>query len=457
MCGIAGYIGKSKDPELTHKIISSLFSYNESRGTDASGYWGVESKNDQRILYHKEPIRSSLFVESKMWQDIINYDPDILITHARGTTPGIGSAKSNINNHPFISSDGKIALIHNGKVTEYEALKAKYEIKSNCDSEILLRIITNEYNNNRSALLQDKHTELQIKNEEVKYLVHGIKEIWEQCVFTQMAVVIGQKSDINNAKRLFMFRNSHRPLCIIDARDVLGQIFFSSTEYSFNKALQFDISLTKKVNFVRNIPEQKLWVLEINKNNNIPSNENAMVFSFDVDWNKQDTWSWKDKEKLKIKENDQNTIYVTGLDEKDEIIEGMTVERKGSEIVRVLAELKKKEEKEEKEENSKDYFEKHNDNDDDDECFKYLQKNKYISSNFPCSLKKKSDDDNDDINFILEKIENIKKELDDLKTLLINKNIESSLSKEVIEIADDFVTSLQIEIYSGINSIENKI
>ena len=59
MCGIAGFIGESKNSQASFAILSKLFSKVEIRGVDAAGYWMAETGNQGRIFYHKQPGKSS--------------------------------------------------------------------------------------------------------------------------------------------------------------------------------------------------------------------------------------------------------------------------------------------------------------------------------------------------------------------------------------------------------------
>ena len=212
MCGIAGYIGISKNNQLSFDLLSKIFEQNESRGIDASGYWGFSS-SEQKVYTYKEPTRSSHFVQQSFWKTVGQIDFDIIITHARGASQGYGDPSDNRNNHPFVSENNSIAVIHNGRIEEHEyaALKQKYKLETDCDSEILLRLFECEivddpnYQNARIASLQKIFSSIN----------HG-----------HMAVAIGEFYE--QTSNLWLFRNRHRPLWLVDLRETLGQIFFFS-------------------------------------------------------------------------------------------------------------------------------------------------------------------------------------------------------------------------------------
>ena len=256
MCGLAGYIGISKHNDLSFEILSNLFGKNELRGTDASGFWGYASESN-KVSTHKEPTKSSLFTKSNIWNNLKKIKFDVLITHARGASKGYGDPQNNENNHPFVNENNSIALIHNGKLEEqeYECLKKKYKINTECDSEILLRIF-----------------ECELK-EDTKYQesrINAFHSIFSVINHGHMAVAISEIFD--GFSNLWLFRNKHRPLWIVDLRDALGQIFFFSDPQLWIQMLE-DLNQDAKMFLGKQIftqiaPEQ-IYHFNLQENNNI--------------------------------------------------------------------------------------------------------------------------------------------------------------------------------------------
>lgn len=212
MCGISGFIGESSYPELSNSIIDNLFKHLELRGKDASGFWGCDKKNN--IFYHKEPVKSGLFVDNACWKKVMeDYSPNMLLVHARASSPTSGAARINKNNHPFISSNKKIGAIHNGVLYESPQLKKLYEINSTTDSELLLRIF--ESNPDR---------------------FESIRTIFSCINKGHMAVAIGEKMGAEDTD-LYLFRNEYRPMCIVDLRELVNQIFFVSSREVWDAAI----------------------------------------------------------------------------------------------------------------------------------------------------------------------------------------------------------------------------
>lgn len=276
MCGIAGYIGQSKRPKLTFELITNLFDYLELRGTDASGVWGTEPGENGRVIYHKEPIRSSDFIKKNFWLKLRKVRTDMLLVHARATSRGGGSASCNTNNHPFVSQDKRIGMVHNGTIEEADFLKNKYELVSETDSECLLRIFEHGMDCDQNIF-----DEVPI---EVSSRLNGIKDIWSYISTGAMAVALGER--FNDDKRsLFLFRNEKRPLWLADLRDVLGQIFFFSSPDIWYRAVASSSNLKKQCwgsQKLIELPSHQVWHFTIDNNNKMATEQNIHKFKLDT-------------------------------------------------------------------------------------------------------------------------------------------------------------------------------
>lgn len=301
MCGITGCIGSSKNPSISYQLLTKLLEKSESRGIDAAGVWATQSGINGKVIYHKEPIRASKFVKNKVWKKILNYNPDLVLAHARGASKGMGEPFFNENNHPFTSTDKTIGLIHNGKIEslEYNLLKQKYELNSDCDSELLLRVF-----------------ESNLKNEEDDYSVIpkqiiSIKNIYSLINEGHMAVAIGERVD-NGNRLLWLFRNKHRPLWIVDERDYLGQIFFVS-EPSIWEDAQVGCGVKLGSNyskFIEVLPEE-IWSFTLN---------NKEIFSDKYKIEKQELMNWEDNKYFNIIKKQPYFDLITKLNEKEQVV-----------------------------------------------------------------------------------------------------------------------------------------
>jgi len=136
MCGIVGYIGKR---EVTPVLIEGLKKL-EYRGYDSAG---VAILNDHKINLIKSKGRLSI-LEEKV--NAIKLEGSIGIGHTRWATHG---EPNDVNSHPHLSYNEKIAVVHNGIIENYMQLKEflmskGYQFVSETDTEVVAHLI--EYN-----------------------------------------------------------------------------------------------------------------------------------------------------------------------------------------------------------------------------------------------------------------------------------------------------------------------
>lgn len=317
MCGIAGLIGESKDPIASFEILTQLFKHTQSRGEDAAGFWGVEAGEHGAIAYHKEPGKSTEFIQKKIWKKMNKFNADLMMLHCRAATLGSGSPAINKNNHPFVSSDKTVSLIHNGKVPdiEYRALEKRYETVSSCDSEILLRIIENG-NDREVDKLKNKFYNIP---DEFLIRLAAISDIWSYMSYGAMAVAIGERLE-NNGRRLWLFRNKHRTLWLSDLRQTLGQVFFFSTPKIWREAVE-SCYLAKRYtvnNKIIEFPDDEIWMMELSKDQRTVGNGNMKKFNVETT---NSSTPWKlNGESFTIDKKECPVRLITKLDDDDNVI-----------------------------------------------------------------------------------------------------------------------------------------
>lgn len=135
MCGIMGYYSFGRVLPDKDKI-AVMFSLLETRGRDASGFAFID--NNQLII-SKSPIKSSLFVKTKEWTEIVL--PNMMILHTRAATQG--SNKNNSNNHPLFNKQG-VAIVHNGIIYNDKEIFGKNERDGEVDSEAILAVLSSK-------------------------------------------------------------------------------------------------------------------------------------------------------------------------------------------------------------------------------------------------------------------------------------------------------------------------
>jgi glucosamine--fructose-6-phosphate aminotransferase (isomerizing) len=132
MCGIVGYIGHRQAYPIVIKGLKRL----EYRGYDSAG---VALINSDLSMYKCKGKVSDL--EALVANQ--NVEGTLGIGHTRWATHGV---PSDMNSHPHNSQSGRIALIHNGIIENYESLKEAltdrgYTFKSETDTEVLVNLI----------------------------------------------------------------------------------------------------------------------------------------------------------------------------------------------------------------------------------------------------------------------------------------------------------------------------
>ncbi|RFC53569.1 glutamine--fructose-6-phosphate transaminase (isomerizing) [Brumimicrobium aurantiacum] len=134
MCGIVAYIGKEQAFPIILKGLKRL----EYRGYDSAG---IAVLNDDTNLNNYK--RQGKVSELENFAADHDTTGTIGIGHTRWATHGL---PNNVNAHPHVSSDGEMALIHNGIIENYDSLKEElisrgYEFKSETDTEVLIHLI----------------------------------------------------------------------------------------------------------------------------------------------------------------------------------------------------------------------------------------------------------------------------------------------------------------------------
>ena len=112
MCGIVGFVGTEQAAPILLNGLERL----EYRGYDSAGIAVVSADKQLQVKKSKGRL--------KVLSDIINGGKSIEgtlgIGHTRWATHG---EPNDINAHPHLSQDGKIAVVHNGIIENYVELR----------------------------------------------------------------------------------------------------------------------------------------------------------------------------------------------------------------------------------------------------------------------------------------------------------------------------------------------
>ena len=132
MCGIVGYIGHRQAYPIVIKGLKRL----EYRGYDSAG---VALINGDLRMYKCQGKVSDL----EQLADGQPTEGKLAIGHTRWATHGV---PSDVNSHPHSSMSGRLALIHNGIIENYDSLKEAltdrgFSFQSETDTEVLVNLI----------------------------------------------------------------------------------------------------------------------------------------------------------------------------------------------------------------------------------------------------------------------------------------------------------------------------
>ncbi len=213
MCSIAGFslsnVSKVSPRKLSHALLVEM----DVRGNQASGFaW--QSTNGSG-LFKNDVAGARLSLRS------MPKDADVAVLHTRYATHG--SIKVMANNHPVLSPDSQIALVHNGVIYNHNTVRTYIDAKlPEVDSSVIPALLS-QYPNDLSKL------EMLDGDASVAWL------------------------DESERMTLKVARISHSPLCVAQLKD--GSFVFASTESILMSALK---SIGEKPVYLENVPERTL-------------------------------------------------------------------------------------------------------------------------------------------------------------------------------------------------------
>lgn len=144
MCGIVGYIGGKQAWPILIKGLERL----EYRGYDSAG---VALMQGGLLSVHKKKGKVAELVNFAKDKDITSGTG---IAHTRWATHG---EPSDVNSHPQLSNNKKIAIVHNGIIENYLTIKKAliekgYKFESDTDTEVLVNLIEDIKKNTNTSI-----------------------------------------------------------------------------------------------------------------------------------------------------------------------------------------------------------------------------------------------------------------------------------------------------------------
>ena len=140
MCGIIGYVGHQQAAPILLDGLARM----EYRGYDSAGV-AVRSETKELQVYKS---KGRLQVLSDMIHGGADVEGTLGIGHTRWATHG---EPNDINAHPHVSEDGRIAMVHNGIIENYMEIKQQLlrhgvTFKSETDTEVAAQLLEFHYN-----------------------------------------------------------------------------------------------------------------------------------------------------------------------------------------------------------------------------------------------------------------------------------------------------------------------
>jgi len=134
MCGIVGYTGYRKAYDIVINGLRRL----EYRGYDSAGVI-LEGEDDTFELRKTKGKVSDLVEISKELQNFAH----VGMGHTRWATHGV---PNDVNSHPHLSNNGKIAVVHNGIIENYDTIKKMlmdkgFTFVSDTDTEVFVNLV----------------------------------------------------------------------------------------------------------------------------------------------------------------------------------------------------------------------------------------------------------------------------------------------------------------------------
>ncbi|HEV2436628.1 MAG TPA: glutamine--fructose-6-phosphate transaminase (isomerizing) [Verrucomicrobiae bacterium] len=194
MCGIIGYVGKKAASPILLEGLRRL----EYRGYDSAG---IAVARDGELLLRKKKGRIDQGLARLLKSEPVA--GNLGIAHTRWATHG---PPSDGNSHPHLDQSGKIAVVHNGVIENYDALKQRllktgHKFRSDTDTEVLAHLIGDYYKNNCSRRCESadgpRFDERDCKNGSSNPLTQAVCDALREVIGTYgLAVVCAEEPNV---------------------------------------------------------------------------------------------------------------------------------------------------------------------------------------------------------------------------------------------------------------------
>src|ERR1035437_6099808 len=189
MCGIIGYVGKKAATPIILEGLRRL----EYRGYDSAA---IAVLHNGGLLVRKKKGK----IDEGLTR-LLKSEPvagNLGIGHTRWATHG---PPSDINSHPHLDQSGRIAVVHNGVIENYDALKQKllatgHKFRSGTDTEVLAHLIGDYYEKRRQKVAQSSRLQTKNAGETPALLTQAVCDALREVIGTYgLAVISADEPD----------------------------------------------------------------------------------------------------------------------------------------------------------------------------------------------------------------------------------------------------------------------
>ena len=147
MCGIVGYVGHRRAAEVILDGLRRL----EYRGYDSAGMVLLPQRNGKPqpvgLTVVKRAGKLDSLIEALDSRRLEKFEGTLGLGHTRWATHG---KPTDVNAHPHLTEDGRLAVIHNGIIENYASLRRRlqklgHRFVSDTDTEVIVHLIEENY------------------------------------------------------------------------------------------------------------------------------------------------------------------------------------------------------------------------------------------------------------------------------------------------------------------------
>src|SRR5688572_14896674 len=188
MCGIVAYVGKKIAQPLLIEGLKRL----EYRGYDSAGIAVIDTAGQMHI---RKAVGRISVLEDSINSTPFTGDAHVGMAHTRWATHG---APNEVNAHPHVDTQGRIAVVHNGIIENYSVLKQfltekGHKFVSQTDTEVLAMLIGDLYNSMKAQSPNGQGSLIQRAVQAALHEVEGTYGIAVVCQDEPDTLVVARK------------------------------------------------------------------------------------------------------------------------------------------------------------------------------------------------------------------------------------------------------------------------